>query len=163
MQSEINTIYHEHNGVVGYRSMTVYLGRKGYHYSRNTIHKYMNTEMKLYSIVRPKKPHYEYGEAYKVFVNKLKQDFTATAINQKWCTDFIYLFLSNGDVRYNCTIIDLYDRSVIASVTDGNITSDLAIRTLKKALESQTKINCELMLHSDQGSQITSKAFFIRK
>ena len=59
---------------------------------------------------------------------------------QKWCTDFTYLFLENHEVRYNCTIIDLHDRSVIASITDRNITSDLAIRTLRKALESQPTV-----------------------
>lgn len=57
------------------------------------------------------------------------------------------------------TIIDLHDRSVIASITDRNITSDLAIRTLRKALESQPTIKDGLILHSDQGSQYTSKAF----
>ena len=35
--------------------MTVYLARKGFHYSPITIHKYMNQEMGLYAIVRPKK------------------------------------------------------------------------------------------------------------
>ena len=139
--------------------MTVYLARRGYHYSPTTIHKYMNTEMKLFSVVRPKKPCYEHGKQHKVFENKLHQDFTAERPNQKWCTDFTYLFLKNGDVRYNCSIIDLYDRSVIASITDRNITSDLAIRTLQKALDSQAKIKGELILHSDQGSQYTSKAF----
>ena len=73
--------------------------------------------------------------------------------------DFTYLFLASHDVRYNCTIIDLHDRSVIASITDRNITSDLAIRTLQKALDSQPEIKGELILHSDQGSQFTSKAF----
>ena len=53
----------------------------------------------------------------------------------------------------------MHDRSVIASITDRNITSDLAIRTLKKALDSQPKIQGELILHSDQGVQFTSKAF----
>ena len=46
---------------------------------------------------------------------------------QKWCTDFTYLFLENHGVRYNCTIIDLHDRSVVAGITDRHITSDLAI------------------------------------
>ena len=139
--------------------MKVYLERKGYFYSPTTVHKYMNTELGLRSIVRPKKPGYEHGKPHKVFENKLKQDFTADEINRKWCTDFTYLFLANHDVRYNCTIIDLHDRSVIASITDRNITSDLAIRTLQKALDSQPKIKGELILHSDQGSQFTSKAF----
>ena len=119
----------------------------------------MNTELGLRSVVRPKKPGYEHGNPHKVFDNKLKQNFTADEINRKWCTDFTYLFLANHEVRYNCTIIDLHDRSVIASITDRNITSDLAIRTLRKALESQPTIKDGLILHSDQGSQYTSKAF----
>ena len=119
----------------------------------------MNKLLGLKSIVRPKKLTYKHGEAHKVFENKINQDFTAAEINQKWCTDFTYLFLSNGEVRYNCSILDLHDRSIVASITDRNITSDLAIRTLQKALASQPKIKGELILHSDQGSQFTSKAF----
>jgi len=157
--AQIEEIYHEHHGVDGYRSMRVYLERKGYRYSPGTIHKYMNTELGLRSIVRPKKPDYERGKPHKVFENQLKQDFTADAVNQKWCTDFTYLFLKNHDVRYNCSIIDLHDRSIVASITDRHITSDLAIRTLQKALDSQPAIKGKLILHSDQGSQYTSKAF----
>lgn len=138
--------------------MTIYLARRGYHYSQTTIHKYMNTEMKLFSVVRPKKPGYGADKPHKVFENKLHQDFTAEKSNQKWCTDFTYLFLKNHEARYNCTILDLYDRSVIASITDRNITSELAIRTLKKALESRPSTTAGLMLHSDQGTQYTSKA-----
>ena len=48
---------------------------------------------------------------------------------------------------------------MIASITDQHITSDLAIRTLKKALDSQHLSKGGLILHSDQGSQYTSKAF----
>lgn len=139
--------------------MRVYLARRGYNYSPATIHKYMNTQLGLHSIVRPKKPGCEHGKPHKIFENKLHQDFTADKVNQKWCTDFTYLFLADHEVRYNCTIIDLHDRSVIASITDRRITSGLAIRTLQKALDSQPALKGELILHSDQGSQYTSKAF----
>ena len=159
VQKKIEEIYHRHNGVDGYRSMTIYLEREGCSYSYATIHKYMNTEMKLHSIVRPKKPWTKPRKPHKIFENKLCQDFHADKPNQKWCTDFTYLFLKNRDVRYNCAIIDLYDRSVVASITDRHITSDLAIRTLQKALESQHLSKGDLLLHSDQGSQYTSKAF----
>lgn len=159
VHGQIQRIYHSHNGIDGYRSMRAYLERNGYVYSATTIHKYMNKELGLRSIVRPRKPGSSLGKPHKVFENKLKQDFTAEKPNQKWCTDFTYLFLKNGDVRYNCTIIDLYDRSVVASVTDRHITSDLAVRTLQKALDSQPTIKGGLVLHSDQGPQYTSKAF----
>ena len=50
--------------------------------------------------------------------------------------------------------------SVIASITDKSITADLAKRTLEKAIHSQPGIDLsKLLLHSDQGSQYTSKEF----
>lgn len=158
-KAQIRDIYRAHNGVAGYRTMTVYLARRGCHYSVVTVHKYMNTEMGLRSLVRPKKPSYRRREPNKIFENKLQQKLDADHVNQKWCTDFTYLFLKNGEVRYNCSIVDLYDQSVIASVIDRQPTSSLAIRTLRKALESQPQIQEGLILHSDQGSQYTSKAF----
>ena len=70
---QIQEIYHSHNGVDGYRSMKFYLERKGYFYSTTTVHKYMNTELGLHSIVRPKKPGYEHGKPHKVFeINSIR-------------------------------------------------------------------------------------------
>ena len=37
--AQIEEIYHSHNGIDGYRSMTFYLERRGYGYSAATIHK----------------------------------------------------------------------------------------------------------------------------
>ena len=155
----IREIYHMHNGVAGYRTMTVYLARMGCHYSAVTIHKYMNTETGLHSPVRPKKPGYRRGKPHKIFENRLQREFQADRANHKRCTDFTYLFLKNGEMRCNCSIAGLYDRSITAGVTERQITSGLAIRTLKKALESQPQIKEELILHSGQGSRYTSKAF----
>ena len=135
--------------------MSVYLARKGFHYGPATIHKYMNKEMGLHAIVRPKKPEYMHGKPHKVFDNKLAQNFTADHMKQKWCTDFAYLFLKNGEVRYNCSILDLYDRSIVASITDRHITAEPAIRTLQKALNSQPAIKGELLLHSDYAEEKT--------
>ena len=160
IKREIVDIYHSHNGTDGYRTVHAYLLRRGYSISRVTVHKYMNTELQLFSIARKRKPDYEYGAPHKVFENKFHQDFKSESINQKWCTDFTYLFLTNGSKRYNCTIIDLHDRSVIASITDKHITADLAKRTLQKAIDSQPGLDTSrLILHSDQGSQYTSKEF----
>ena len=139
--------------------MKVYLKRRNINLSALTVHRYMNKEMGLKSIVRRRKPGYTKGHPYKLFRNILEQDFTCDEINTKCCTDFTYLYLSDGSKRYNCTIIDLHDRSVVASITDRNITSELAIRTLRKAIESQSEIKGVLILHSDQGSQYTSKDF----
>ena len=58
---------------------------------------------------------------------------------------------------YNCTIIDLFDRSVVASVTDRSITAQLAITALQTALNGRS--GAGILLHSDQGSQFASKNF----
>ena len=46
-----------------------------------------------------------------------------------------------------------------SSITDKYITSDLAIRTLQKALNSQSMINDSIIPHSDLETRYTSKAF----
>ena len=151
-------------GKLGYRTMKDHLDRNNINLSCTTVHIYMNKELGLKAISRRRKPNYDYGKPHKVFPNLLNQNFETAKPNQKWCTDFTYLYLTTGEVRYNCTIIDLYDRSVVASITDRNITSELAARTLKKALRTlpkklRNKLKKHLLLHSDQGSQFTSKAF----
>ena len=156
---KINDIYHESNGVLGYRSMRIFLERKKIYLSNATVHKYMNTVLGLMSVVRRKKPNYKKGEAHKIFPNLLQQNFTAQAMNHKWCTDFTYLFLTDGSKRYNCSVIDLYDRSVVASINGKEITSELAVSTVNKALALQPALKGQLILHSDQGSQFTSKEF----
>ena len=80
---QIQTIYHETNGVAGYRRMRIYLARNGIELSALTVHKYMNMELGLRSIVRRKAPRYQGGTQHKKFENLLKQDFTAPQINQK--------------------------------------------------------------------------------
>ena len=61
-------------------------------------------------------------------------------------------------MRYNCTIIDLFDRSVVASANSNYINAELAINTLSKAIKAE-KPPKGLILHSDQGCQFTSAEF----
>ena len=73
----------------------------------------------------------------KIFTSLLKQDFRAEAKNKIWCTDFTYIRLANGKMRYNCSILDLYDRSIVASVNGTYINTELAKKALEKALKSE--------------------------
>lgn len=160
IHTEIKRIYHEHKGVPGHRTIMYLLKNKGITISKTTTHKYMNLHLGLRSIVRRKKPGYVKCKAHKIFENKLDRQFDEVfEKNKVWCTDFTYLFLANGSKRYNCTIIDLYDRSVVASLNGKNITSELAINAIKQALSKHKPCKDGLTLHSDQGSQFTSKEF----
>ena len=159
IQTAITKIYHDAGGRPGYRMMQQLLENKGLKRSTQTVRKYMNVELGLKSVTR--KPKYRYcngPQAFGTFENLLNRNFKAEKRNTRWCVDFTYLFLSNHSKRYNCTIIDLYDRRVVASVCSRKINAQLAIDTLSKALESCGNPN-EVMLHSDRGSQFTSKEF----
>ncbi len=67
-------------------------------------------------------------QKHHIYENLLKQDFSASAPNKKWCTDFTYLQLSDGRKRYNCSIIDLYDRSIVATLNGKSITAKTCSR-----------------------------------
>lgn len=138
--------------------MVIFLARKNIFISKTTAHKYMNQELNLHAVTLKKKPKYVHVDRNKVFPNILKQNFNVDDINKVWCTDFTYIRMANGKMRYNCTILDLAKREAVATVNSKWINTDLAIKALSKALEREKPEN-GLILHSDQGVQFTSWAF----
>jgi len=155
---EIKRIYNDCNGIIGYRTMRIFLARKGIVLSEKTVHKYMNKDLKLYAITGKTGGLRTTDTNAKIFPNLVHRRFHVSCKNIIWCTDFTYIPLSNGCKRYNCTIIDLYDRSVVASINSKYLNTDLAIRTVTAALNKE-KPASGLILHTDRGSQFTSLAF----
>lgn len=138
-------------------AMRIFIKRYGYELSNTTMHKYMNKELNLCAVIMHSKPGYKTGKKNKIFDNLLNQNFTVDCKNKVWCTDFTYMRQSNGKFRYNCSIIDLYDRSAVASLNSDYINTDLAISTLKTALKKENYP--KVILHSDQEVQFTSWEF----
>ncbi len=153
----ISEVYHAHNGTPGYRMMYYLLKLEKVEISKTTVHKYMQ-EMHLHSIARRNAKYNAPKGENVVFPNIISRDFNPSARNKVWCTDFTNLEYAGGTVRYNCSIIDLFDRSVVASLNSSLLNSELAINTLRKALLTH-KVSKGLILHSDQGCQFTFKAF----
>ena len=95
------------------------------------------------------------GQKNKVFPNLLNQKFNIDKKNKIWCTDFTYIRMGNGKMRYNCSILDLHERIVVSSVNSKYINTDLALEALELALLAEKPAE-GLILHSDQGTQFTS-------
>lgn len=89
--------------------------------------------------------------------NRLAQDFSATAMNQKWASDITYLGTSEGWL-YLAVVIDLFSRQVIGWSMDTRMTSKLVCDALSMALFRR---GCpeEVIVHSDRGSQYCSKDY----
>ena len=89
--------------------------------------------------------------------NLLRRNFKAEKRNEKWCTDITYL-IHNNQRAYLSTIIDLYDRSVVAYRISRHNDNQLVIDTLLEAIAKRKDVyGC--ILHSDQGFQYTSDEY----
>ncbi len=112
--------------------MSIFLKRQGIFLSKTIVHKYMSQILGLHAIVMKKKPTYMRGIKNKIFQNLLKQDFHCTEQNLIWCTDFTYIRMRNGKICEYCSIIGLYDRSVVAILNSDYINMELAKRPFKR-------------------------------
>ena len=125
----IKYVYYNNNRVIGYRAMRIFIKRYGYILSNTTMHKYMNKMLGLCAVIMHSKPGYKAGKKHKIFDNLLNQNFDVDCKNKVWCTDFTYMRQPNGKFRYNCSIIDLFDRSAVASVNSDYIKINYLIKS----------------------------------
>ena len=140
----------------GYRRVHTWLERKGIYHNPKTILRVMQ-KYNLLSVVRRKK-YRNYGEYLHKYPNLLNRDFHAERPNQKWVTDISYIHTKQG-VLYLSIIRDLYDNSIVAYKTGTEQNVNLVLNTIKSAMKKE-KVTAELQLHSDQGFQYTSYAYY---
>ena len=140
----------------GYRRVHIWLERQGIHRNPKTILRIMQ-KYGLLSVIRRRR-FYKHGEHLHKYDNLWKQNFKADRPNQKWATDISYIHTKQG-VLYLSIIRDLYDNSIVAYKTARQQTVNLVLNTIKAAKRKE-KVTAELQLHSDQGFQYTSQAYF---
>ena len=146
----------ENHRTYGYRRVHIWLERQGIYHNPKTILRVMQ-KYNLLSVVRRKKFHYcsQYLHRYP---NILNREFSADRPNQKWVTDISYIKTAQGFL-YLSVIRDLYDNSIVAYKTAKEQSIKLVLDTIKAAKRKE-KVTGELQLHSDQGFQYTSHAYF---
>ena len=125
-------------------------------------HKKVARIMKKYNLkpeyIRRIRPNYSAKrQEENVQPNLVKRQFKTKGLNQIWCTDITYLIFGNKRA-YLSTIIDLYDRRVVAYQISKFNDIKLVINTLNKALEIEKDVY-GLIVHSDQGFQYTSNEY----
>ena len=140
----------------GYRRVHIWLERQGIYRNPKTILRVMQ-KYNLLSVVRRKK-YRNYGEYLHRYPNLLNRDFKAERPNQKWVTDISYIKTNQGTL-YLSVIRDLYDNSIVAYKTGTEQNINLVLSTIREA-KKREKVTAELQLHSDQGFQYTSHAYF---
>lgn len=143
----------------GYRRMWKWLKRvRKIHRNPKTILRIMKKYDLLSEIRRQRKWRQMSTQLHK-YDNLLNREFHADQPNHKWVTDISYIRTRQG-VLYLSIIRDLFDNSIVAYKTGTSQTVNLVLDTIRLAMQKEKKVAEELQLHSDQGSQYTSQAYF---
>ena len=150
-------MFHEFNGIYGYRRLTMNINRRYQtQYNHKRIRRLLR-QLGLISHIRRTNGYCTKTSYKNIEDNHLNGDFTAAAPNEKWLTDVTYLRYGAGKKAYLSAIKDIYDGSIVAYKVRCANDNPLVMDTLKDAI--QTHPDATPMIHSDRGSQYTSKAF----
>ena len=143
----------------GYRRVWIWLNRKNIHRNPKTVLRVMK-KYGLLSEIRRRRKWVNLGQQVHKYQNLLARQFRAERPNVKWVTDISYIHTKEG-VLYLSMIRDLYDNSIVAYKTATQQTVNLVLDTIRLAMKKEKKrVAAELQLHSDQGFQYTSQAYF---
>lgn len=144
----------------GYRRIWLWLkNTKNIHHNPKTILRVMK-KYELLAEIRRRRKWVRLGQQTHKYENLLNREFHAERPNQKWVTDISYIHTKQG-VLYLSMIRDLFDNSIVAYKTGTQQTVNLVLDTIRFAIKQEKKVvAAELQLHSDQGFQYTSQAYF---
>ena len=143
----------------GYRRVWKWLQDRNIRRNPKTVLRIMK-KYGLLSEVRRRRKWMNLGQQVHKYQNLLKRPFRADSPNAKWVTDISYIHTKEG-VLYLSMIRDLYDNSIVAYKTATRQTVNLVLDTIRLAMKKEKKrVAAESQLHSDQGFQYTSQAYF---
>ena len=143
----------------GYRRMWKWLrNTKKIYRNPKTILRIMK-KYELLSEIRRRRKWRQMGQQLHKYENLLNREFQANRPNHKWVTDISYIHTGQG-ILYLSMIRDLFDNSIVAYKTGTSQSVNLVLDTIRLAMRKEKKVAAELQLHSDQGSQYTSQAYF---
>ena len=144
----------------GYRRMCQWLkNSEAICHNPKTILRVMK-KYDLLSEIRRHRCWQQMGRQIHKYQNLIDRNFHAESPNCKWVTDISYIQTKQG-VLYLSMIRDLYDNSIVAYKTATRQIVNLVLDTIRQAVRNdKKKVAAELQLHSDQGFQYTSQAYF---
>ena len=143
----------------GYRRVWKWLQDRNVRRNPKTVLRVMQ-KYGLLSEIRRRRKWVNLGQQVHKYENLLNRQFRADRPNAKWVTDVSYIHTKEG-VLYLSMIRDLYDNSIVAYKVASRQTVSLVLDTIRLAMKNEKKrVAAELQLHSDQGFQYTTQAYF---
>lgn len=155
--AQVADAFAAHKGRYGAPRLVRDLADVGHGYNRKTVAASMKRQGLRARAARTFKATTDAGHGRPVAPNRLQQDFSATAPNQKWVGDITYLATGEGWL-YLAVILDLYSRAVIGWAMAERMKASLVCDALRMALWRR-HFPRDVIVHSDRGSQYASHAY----
>lgn len=154
----VKTLFEKHKCRYGAKRIQQQIQQDGQrHYNLKTVAASLQRQGLVAKAARKFKVTTNRKHNLPVFANRLEQDFSATAPNQKWVGDITYLWTEQGWL-YLAAILDLYSRQVVGWSMSERMTADLACNTLQLAVFKRKRPK-GVIVHSDRGGQYCSHAY----
>lgn len=153
----IKNVFFENDRIYGARKIRSELRKAGVKAGRGRISRLMDaaglTPVTRRKMVNTTDSKHSLG----VFPNLLQQDFSSSAPDRVWVSDFTYIATDEGWL-YLCSIMDLYSRRIVGWAVSAKIDRRLAIKAFEQAVANRGPKQ-GFILHTDRGSQYASQDF----
>ena len=157
LTARIKIIFHDQKNYYGSPRVHAELRANDHHVGRNRVARLMaNNGLKAKCRRRFRHCHRTGVQA--VAPNLLARQFQPIRPDLNWAGDITYIRTSDG-WRYLAVWIDLYSRRVVGWKLGASMEASLVIEALNRAIGARSVNLEQLIIHTDQGSQYTGKAF----
>lgn len=154
LTERIEDAYHSHRGHYGSPRIHADLKAQGMRCGKKRVARLMQENQWSAVKKRRKVRTTNSNHLFPVASNLLKQDFTASAPNKKWVTDFTFIETREGWL-FLAGVLDVYSRKIVGWSMSERHDSEFVQAALSMAL-LQRQPGAGLIHHSDRGSEYAS-------
>jgi putative transposase len=157
LDARVKAAFEAECGRAGARRLKRALRDEGTHAGRHQIAQSLKRQELRAKAARKFKATTNSNHRLPVAPNRLNQDFTAEAPNQKWVSDITYIDTQEGWL-YLAVVMDLYSRTVVGWSMSERMTAQLVCDALTMAMFKRRRPQ-GVIVHSDRGSQYCSAQY----
>ena len=155
---EIREIHTEHGGNYGALRVHAELRGFGHTVNRKRVARLMRKHHIVGRHLRKKKRTTIPDRLAPPAPDLVRRDFTAGALDEKWCGDITYVQVGASWLYLAC-VVDMCSRRVLGWSMASHMRTELVTDALRAAVATRGGDVTGVIFHSDRGSQYTSAAF----
>lgn len=156
--AEIRQIHADHHGAYGAPRIHAELRSRGRKINRKRVARLMRINHIVGRHLRRRKRTTIADKMAPPAPDLVMRDFTATALNTRWCGDITYIAVGSSWM-FLATVIDICSRRVIGWSIADHMRTELVTDAIEMAVAARGGQVDGVVFHTDRGAQYVSRAF----